>query len=138
MTKIYRNTDRITLKVDDLFVKVAPLTLSQKAHVQQVSLDAVRKQDLKLTQDSIVLVLKYAIKGITGLYNSDETPYMLEFDNGVLTDQCAEDLLNLELKDKLTMVCMGLLSGVPSEFTDNQNKALAGVQIIKVESEKKS
>ena len=131
MARIYKRTDRVTVKIDEVTVKLAPLTLDQKTEIQQQMLLAHSKSDIKAAQNGISLALKYALKGLDGIEDGDGNPYKLQIEGDELTDECIDDLLNLDLKDKLTMVCMALVKGVPTSFTDDKNQALAGVEIVK-------
>jgi hypothetical protein len=63
-----------------------------------------------------MLSIKYAVKGISGLTDLSGQEYKLEFQDGVLSDQSLDDVFNLGLTDKLSMVCASLIKGIPSEF----------------------
>lgn len=141
MVRIYKRSDRITVKIDDIEVKLAPLTLDQKTEIQQTMMDASKSSNLRMAQNGIVLALKYALKSISGIEDGDGNAYKLEFNGDQLTDECADDLLNLQMKDKLTMVCMTFVNGIPTQFTDNKNMPLEGVELVKapkVDPSKKS
>ncbi len=131
MARIYKRTDRITVRIDDVVVKLAPLTLDQKTEIQHAFLSSRKETDIRLASKGIALALKYSLKGIEGLEDSDGQPYKLSLGpDENLTDQCIDDLLNLELTRKLSMVCSAMVNGVPTSFTDNENNVLEGVQII--------
>lgn len=126
MSRIYRTTDRIPLQIDDLKIKIAPLSSHQKMEIQQTMLDGQAQKSVEKITSGVLLALKYGLKEISGLEDSDGNPYKLQFDEaGMLTDACLDDILNLEQKDKLILVCSTLANGVPSEFK------LPGVSFIR-------
>jgi hypothetical protein len=131
MARIYKRTDRIAVKIDSLTVKLAPLTLDQKTEIQQAMILGRTKADIKEASRGIALSLKYAVKGIEGLEDSDGNVYKLEFDKDLnLKDSCIDDLMNLELTPKLAMVCAAMVNGVPKSFSDNEGNALEGVEVV--------
>lgn len=135
MAKIYRRSDRIAVKVDDITVHLAPLTLHQKTDVQQAMIAGRMQTDIKEASRGIALSIKYAVKGIDGVECADGKPYTLEFNGDDLTDACVDDLLNLELVQKLAMICGALANGIPSEFTDSKGNPIEGVEIFKPQKE---
>jgi hypothetical protein len=134
MARIYKRTDRIPVKIDDVVITLAPLSLSEKTDIQQAMLAGRANGNLKEATRGIQLALKYGIKGISGVEDSDG-PYVLQFEGEHLTDACVDDLLNMEITNKLALVCMSLAVGVPTEFTDENKQPLAGVEIVKVDKE---
>ena len=82
--------------------------------------------------ESAAEALKCAIKGVEGLTLSDGKDYSLEFDdNKELTDECLDDLLNLEVAGELTTISVSLLNGVPKEFVNpNTGEKLDGVEYV--------
>lgn len=129
--KIYKPSDRIAIKIDDVTVKVSPLTYEQKSEVQEYMLGAANG-DFKAGMDGAKLAIKYAIKGIKGVTLADGSKYELEMDNDVLSEECVGDLINSEINSKLTIICCGLLTGVNKNFVDpNTGKKLEGVSIAK-------
>lgn len=134
MAKIYKRSDRISVQIDDVIVKVAPLTHDQKIEVQQALIKGM-KGDFTQGAKGVFLSLKYSIKSVKGFEDSDGNPYQLEFEGDGLADSCVDDLLNSSILGKLSLVCSSLVKNVPSEFTDNENKPLEGVRILKPDSE---
>jgi hypothetical protein len=130
MARIYKRTDRISVKIDDIVVKLAPLTISQKTEIQQAMLEGSKKTDIREATRGIALAIQYSVKGIEGVQDSDGNPYALQFEGGNLTEACVDDLMNLELTRKLTLVCVAMVKGVPSKFTDEQDKDLEGVELV--------
>ncbi len=130
MARIYKRSDRITVKIDTITVKLAPLSVDQKTEIQQAMLIGRAKSDMKEATKGIVLALKYAIKGVDGLEDSDGNPYKLKFEDDILSQESIDDLLNLEIAGKLSMVCAGMMNGIPKSFTDTEGDALVGVQVV--------
>ncbi len=133
MAKIYKRSDRITVKIDEVTVKLAPLTLDQKTQIQDAMMNGRTKADLKELTRGIALSMKFALKGIDGVEDSDGNQYQLKFEGDEVSDTCIDDLMNLEVTQKLSLVCASLVNGIPNKFTDENNKALKGVEIVKSE-----
>jgi len=84
------------------------------------------------------MALKFAIKEIGGVEDSEGNPYELEVENNELTDECVDDLLNLEQNEKLSILCTTLLHGVPKQLMDpNTGEKMQGVTIERGPSRKK-
>ena len=131
MKRIYKRSDRIAVQIDDLTIKLAPLTFDQKNEIQQNMIDGAAKKDLATMSRAVSLALKYAVRGISGVECSDGSKYELAYDDaGNLTDECIDDLLNLEQKDKLVLVCSALSRTIPSAFTDGEGHPLKGVSFV--------
>lgn len=143
MARIYRRTDRIAVKIDDVTVKLSPMSLHQKTEVQSAMLKGHKATDIREATRGIALAIQYSVKGIEGVEDSDGNPYKLQFNETgeELTEACVDDLMNVELSRKLALVCASMVNGIPSEFTDQYNQALEGVQIVeseKAQSQKKT
>lgn len=132
MAKIYRMSDRIKLKVDDITVIIGPLSIHQKASIEEV---ATSSGLLKATMEA----MRYAIKDIQGLSDSDGNEYKPKRDDsGYLTEEALDDIFNLEYSYKLSAICLNLLNNIPDEFMDpNTGKKLEGVEFI-IDKESKS
>lgn len=65
------------------------------------------------------LAIKYAVKEASGIELVDGSEYKVELsESGVLTDECVDDLLNLEIGPKLMQACANLINGVTSELNN--------------------
>lgn len=128
MAKIYRLSDRIKLKIDDLIVIISPLSIHQKASVEEVASSAGL---IKGTIEAI----RYSVKDISGLKDSEGNDYELQYDeNGNLSDESLNDLFNIEQSFKLSAVALNLVNSVPEVFSDpNTGKPLQGVEFIQSE-----
>jgi len=125
MAKIYRMSDRIPVKIHDLKVVIGPLDIHQKMSVEEA---AASSGLLKAT----IQAMKYAIKDIEGLIDKDGNEYELNRDpDGSLTDECLNDLFNIEHSYALSSVCLNLLTNIPDEFMDpNTGEKLDGVEFV--------
>ena len=134
MTKIYRTSDVIRLKVDGLKIGVSPLTFDQKMEVQA----EILKGDAQSAMRGAALAVKFALKELQGLKTSDNKDYALEREDNKLTDECWDDLCNISEGSKLTLVCLNLINGVPKDFVDpNTGEKLEGVSLVRQESSRK-
>ena len=126
--KVYKTTDKIKITVDDLTVEISPLTYEVKSEIQANILNGGQMGIVNAAKSAI----KHGLKSITGLENPDGTPYVLEFENGALTESCVDDILNIDEDDKLSLVCTSLLNGIPKDFVDPQTgKKIKGIHIEK-------
>lgn len=133
MSKIYRTTDVIPVKVDSLVVGISPLTFEQKMQVQS----QVLKGGTDAAMRGAKLALQSAIKSIKGLEDASGKAYEIDIKDGKLTDECWEDLQNIEETPKLITVCLALINGVPKEFVDPETKKkIPGVSFITAEDSK--
>jgi hypothetical protein len=138
MARIYKRTDRIKVKIDDVTVTIAPLSLDQKTEAQMLMARGKIEKNFGLLQKGVVSILKNSVKHIDGLEDIDGKPYALSFEDeskNSLTDSCIDDLFNIEMHKKLVMVCSAMVGTIPSEFTDENGKPIEGVSIVKSSSE---
>lgn len=137
MSRIYRLTDRIPIRIDDVTVIIRPLNQVEKSEILQNTINGQRKMDVRMMQRAAELAMKYAIKSIKGLKDSDGNEYSLTLDGENLADDCIDELLNLPIKDKLSMVCQALVHAIPDKFVDKDGKPIEGVEFV-TKTEKKS
>lgn len=131
MARIYRLTDRIEVKVKDINFKLSPLSISQKselhAHITKGSANGDTGEILKASMKAI----KFTVKDLTGVDDIDDKPYELSFDgDGCLSDECVEDLMNMEYNQNIIAMCVAMAQGTPEEFTGADGKPLEGVKRI--------
>lgn len=125
MAKIYRMSDRIRLKIDDIEVVIGPLSIHQKAAIEEVSASSGL---LKATMEA----MRYAIKDVNGLKTADGSNYQLQRDDeGYISEESLNDLFNIEQSYRLSTVCLNLINNIPDEFVDlNTGKKLEGVEFV--------
>ena len=129
MAVLLRKKDRIEVKIEDLKLKLAPLTFAAKMEINDVLIGS-KEGDLTASMKASKIAIGYAIKELEGIETIEGEKYELEFEGDKLSDECIDDLLNLELCPKLMVACTSLLSGIPSEIVDPATgKAMEGVEI---------
>lgn len=106
---IYRLTDRIPVKIDDLTFWVAPMSFAEKLALNQ----AVKTTGGVEVMDAAkvaFLTIKFSVKEVEGIKLPDGSDYPLSFDaSGALTDDCVSELLQIDTSPKLVTAC-GLLT----------------------------
>lgn len=126
--KIYKATDRLSVKIGELVFKLAPLEVLHKNEI------ALAQKDGPLMP--IFYAMKYSLKGIEpGLKDSLGEPTELEFDaDGNLTDSCLNWIFNSEESEavqKLQLVCVALINGIPKQIVyPDTKKPIEGVKIL--------
>lgn len=120
MSTIYRTTDKISVKIDDITVKVSPLTYLQKIEVQDLMTKAITEKSMKYAMDGTIKAIKYSLKSINGLTTPDGEDYQLDIEDKQVTDECINDLLNMKYSQKLAAVCASLVHGVGQDIIDPQ------------------
>lgn len=126
--KIYKTSDRIKVKIDDISIKIAPLSYETKCEIQANLINGDTLGIVKAAKLSI----QHGVKEIEGVENADGSAYELQFENGALTEECVDDLLNIDQDNKLSFVCTKLLEGIPTSFVDPQTgKKIEGISIEK-------
>lgn len=137
MAKIYKCSDRIKIKIDDVVVTIAPLSLDQKTEAQELMARGKINKDYKMITKGIVATIRYALKDISGLEDSEGQPYKLEFEDNILSESCINDLFNIQLHQKLVMVCSSLLGNFPTDFRDENGNLIEGVEFLSSKNEEK-
>lgn len=141
MAKIYKTTDKIGIKVDDITIHISPLNYSQKMELQG-DMFAATQGDMDRAMKAVIKSMKFAIKSVEGITWEDEdgndVKYELEFSGDELTDSCVNDLLNMECSAKISAICSGLVSGAPSDkILDQHGNPMKGVSFITKGKQKK-
>lgn len=114
--RIYKTTDRLEIKIGEISVKISPLSLIQKNEVQSMMLEGQKNSDLTKLNAALILAVSYCLKEVQGLEDSNGNPYLLQFENGKLTDLCIDDLMNMEETPSLIKVCSAFVAGIPKKF----------------------
>lgn len=130
MSRIYKRTDRIKVRIHDVTVTLAPLSFDQKTEAQDIMLRGSVQKNMQLLSKGIASLVKYSVKNIEGVEDADGNPYKLEFDGDSLSDSCLDDLFNLDIQDKLQAACLSLVKGIPKEIVDDKGQPLEGVVIL--------
>jgi hypothetical protein len=137
MATIYRPSDRIEVKVDDLSFFLSPLSMSQKQELLARVASGSSAGDLNSVLVSIRMALKYTIKDVKGLIDSDGNAYKVSFDeDGYLSDDDIDGILNLEYSESINLMCMSMANKVPEEFLGADGKPLKGVSRVRKPAKK--
>lgn len=124
-------TDKIKIKIHDVTVSVSPLSFAHKGEIQSLMMEAA-KGDVKAGLEGTKLCIKYAVKSIEGVEDIDGNKYELEKENGFITDDCVEELLNSEMSAEISLSCIALLNNIPTQILDpTTNKPLKGVKVLR-------
>ena len=115
MAKIYRTTDRIKYKIGEVEISISPLSVHDKT-ILHTYVTKAQSGDVESLMRASSLAVKFAVKDINGLENSDGTAYELQFENNQLTDECVDDLMNIQESTSMITVCGQLISGIPSQL----------------------
>lgn len=131
MSVIYGTNDRIRVKIGGLVFSISPLTFKTKSDMQAL----VMKGD---AMGAAALAVKHAVKSIDGVKRPDGSVYELEFEDGVLSDNAIDDLLNIPQGTKLSQIAVELINGMPKEFVDaTTGTKMEGVEIVKESKSRK-
>lgn len=129
MAKVYRQTDRVTVELHDLTLKLKPLSFSEKMEIQREA----SKMSNEAMLEAVKLTLKYSLKDIKGLEYDDGEEFELSYDdNSHLSEESIETILNMEHTATLLTVCGQFAVAIPEKnFKDVDGSDLKGVKIIK-------
>lgn len=146
--KVLKRSDRIKVTVSDLNFDaskaepgakapllaafyLAPLTMAQKAEIKdcrQLKGGVMVLDGLKAS----ALAVKYSLKDVEGLEDSDGQTFKLEFTDNTqdaLTDDCVESLLNAEVSTVLMLACSNLIHQVYSKLTYPDGIEIPNVEV---------
>jgi len=127
---VYRNTDRIQLKVYDVVFSVKPFSFKQKADISA----AITMESGTQTEDghaAVQKLIKYSIKEVKGINYPDGSAMKLQFDDDdCLMDESIDELLNLEITPDLTTSLYSFIRGIPKNLTDSEGKIKTHVTIL--------
>lgn len=111
MLKIFKPTDRIELKIDEVTFSLRPLTYEERMEI--VGHDVMKSGEIHEDMShKMYTVLKKCVKGIKGIQYADGSEYELEFDEGELAGSCVSDLMGSEMAPKILLSAAAYLNGV--------------------------
>ena len=132
--RIYKTNEKIEVKIDDISVFISPLSYQQKIALHP-SFMAAATGDLEKGMEAVLITLKMSVKDIKGLYD-DKGEWKLTLVDGQMSDEDANDLLNLPISNKLQAVVTALIAGVPTVIMDGK-VPMEGVSIVQSKGNKK-
>jgi hypothetical protein len=128
---IYRLTDKIPVKIGDIKFLISPLSYKQKQEIySKTKLNGgVETVD---AMGMAFLGLKYAVKKVEGLKTMDGKVYEPEMDeNGFLSDESVDEILQIESSGKLVQVVGKFLQGISDPGIEGVEVELGGESIKK-------
>ena len=140
MTRLISTDEQIPIHIDNITIYVSPLSYMDKMELQDYMMKAV-EGDLKQAMKGAAMAIKYAVKDIDGVKDSQGKKFKLDFEDNKkhLTDSCVDNLLNLPQNNKLIVACSALLEGLPSEGIKNPStgEMIEGISIGDVVGKRK-
>jgi len=119
MSIIYRKTDLINLKIGDLTFIIRPLSYQDRISV----MSALSTEGGSIVENAALAtfkLMKHAIAGVSGAKLPDGEDYEISKDEeGKISDDSIDDLLNLEENDVLGMALHNFLKGIPATLAKN-------------------
>jgi hypothetical protein len=135
MTILYMPDERIPLKVDDLYIEVTQLTQAHKL----ILMELLSRADVSTESgfEAARKAIQFGVKSIKGIKRSDGSDYEVEVENGILSEECVNALLNLGVTQKMQAVCLSLLAGFNGQCTDLAGNPIPGVSMLKAPASKR-
>ena len=118
MSIIYTTKDRIPVNIGDITFQISPLSYQQKTTLQALMNKAISEKDMTFAQDAAFQSVKLAVKSVKGLELPNGDSFSVELENGVLTDESVDNLLNIEQSNALAAVCSSLINGIANNIID--------------------
>lgn len=133
--RIYRTTDKVEFKIEagdeSISIFVSPLSLEKRTRLQAVMFKAIQG-DMDAATEATILAFKMGLKDIKGIIDANDQEYKLSFDeNGELTQECVDDLLNMQISAKIGAVCGSLIQGITGEIMGADGKPIEGISLVK-------
>lgn len=114
--RIYKPGDRYSIFVDDIEFVVAPLSFIQKTEVLTRMAEAAATKD----QTKILLAnfepIQHAIKDIKGFKNEDGSDWVPTFEDGKLSFESLEILLNMTATEQALNYVASFIHGIPNKL----------------------
>jgi len=116
----YRQSDRILLSIHDVTFKIKPLSYTEKTAISKNIINVAGTQTEDVL-DSVVEMIRYCVKDVTGISYIDGTPIKLAFEeNGHLKDSSIDELMSLPLTGDLTVSLFQFMQGIPDKVINSQ------------------
>lgn len=128
-------SDRYRIEAGGVTFTISPLTRGQKIQIN----DCVKNISGNMEPDIFemqCLYLRFGLKAVEGVTYSDGEPFILTFENGELSDESLDEVLNIPQKAEIMTAAWQFLNGAPDEVVDPiSGKVLEGVK-VKIEQGK--
>ena len=99
MALLLRKSDRVKVKIEELELEIAPLSFAAKMEINDILIGA-DKEDMGASMKASKVAISHAVKSIKGIETLDGDIYTLEFEGEILSEDCVDELLNLETLPK--------------------------------------
>jgi hypothetical protein len=112
---------RLTAKTDlgEVKVTLKPLSSSQKIELASKT-KMIKGEEVQDFSQQAILAIKFCVFEVEGFKHHDDSQFELEYENGVLTDDCADDLLSAFQEANLL---------IPIYSCANKNLKVEGVEV---------
>jgi hypothetical protein len=123
--------DRVLVQVQDVEFFFAPLTMGEKTELMS---SMGNTNDVGEMLGFTRKVISKTLKDVRGLIRPDGSEYRLEWLGDTLTEDCLDDIMNLEIGETIVTVAGLFLRGVPAEgviIHPGTGKPLEGVTVKK-------
>lgn len=138
MSKILKMSDRLKIKVGEVEFLIAPLNQLQKIEITECTkIDKSGNEVFDFIRAQTLLV-KYGLKGISGVVDDDGEEYKLEFEGDHLTDDCVSEVFTIKEKEKYVTSHFQCLNEFPDKLVDPfTGKKYQGVALERVSKKSK-
>jgi hypothetical protein len=127
----YRPSDLVKIKIGEAVFHISPLKYGQKTEILALTQPNQGTLFTDVAQASYKLV-KYCVKRVENIVYQDGSALQVQIIDGVLTDESAEELLNISIAGDLIVVCQSMLNGVPDKILNPQTgKPLSNVKVMR-------
>lgn len=131
--RIYKCSDKVEIKIDSLSIFVSPMTYHQKSQLQPLMISAANG-NMDDAMKAVMQAMKFCLKGIRGVSVQDDegndVPYVLEFNDNEVTEECLNDILNMPISQKISTICTSLMSGLSSRICDPNGQPIEGIEVV--------
>lgn len=135
MAIVYPIDHLVKIRIKDVTFHVRPLTGNEKIEITAM----MTKQEGTLIENlakTTYYMMRIMIKEVEGLQTPNGKKWSLRFKDAKITDECLDELTNIQLQKFLGPALNNFLAGVPSELLHPQTgEKLEGVEIITDESD---
>ena len=128
---VFRPTDRITLKIGELTLKLAPLTFRQKAKLMSFTRNSGGEETTN-GLEMIFQAIKYFIKDVDGLVDCEGNAIAVELDdNGELKEEYADMLLSADESPTLIQALTSFMVKISKDLTNpDTGEKIEGAQVF--------
>jgi hypothetical protein len=134
MAIIYRTTDLIPVVFnDDVKMYFSPLSQGEKMKYSQMFQNS--QGDVNEAVRLSMMVLKSTLKRIEGVYFTDNTPFQIKFEDGLVSEESLDEVMSLDIIDKVVTVAVQFLRGVPKAghlIDPSSGNPIEGIEVKKI------